>query len=268
MHLRWIQQPPVALPYQVAVARFVSSVNYSGLLFTAPQEGLFFSENKEKSIHGALNALVDGDGDAQVNDTQTITKMVYYEILIGQMKGHVELEFLAVRRLVASKGGFGAFTHLAGFREKLGVKVVRALQLDRDHVTQAAIDVLCALMEPMYDECDLRQEQLNKSSLLSSPKFLEGTNENTQVNEVIDIRYEQTGILERWTQHVSRGTGALVVISVLDLLTFALCAPYSETTDGAHFDSLLIQIAKRGKELFHLLQHPSLSIVKGEPTLT
>jgi len=71
------------------------------------------------------------------------------------------------------------------------------------------------------------------------------------------------GILERWTQHIVRGTGALVVISVLDFLTFALCAPYSETTDGAHFDALLALIATRGKELFRLLQHPSLSVVKG-----
>ena len=69
--------------------------------------------------------------------------------------------------------------------------------------------------------------------------------------------------MERWTQHVLRGTGALVVISVLDFLTFALCAPYSETTDGAHSDALLAIIAKRGKELFRLLQHPSLSVIKG-----
>ncbi len=55
----------------------------------------------------------------------------------------------------------------------------------------------------------------------------------------------------------------MVVISVLDFLTFALCAPYSETTDGAHFDALLGLIAKRGRELFRLLQHPSLSVVKG-----
>ena len=67
---------------------------------------------------------------------------------------------------------------------------------------------------------------------------------------------------------MSRGTGALVVISVLDLLTFALCAPYSETTDGAHFDSLLALVAQRGKELFCLLQHRSLSVVKGNAQFT
>ncbi|KZS16300.1 DnaJ subfamily C member 13 [Daphnia magna] len=226
MHLRWLVQPPSSIPLGVATLRFNCSVNYGGLHFANTQEGIFFSENKEKSIHAALSVLVEEDSSCP------------------QDKANTEEEFLALRRLVATRAGFAAFTHLVGFREKLGLKVVRALQRDRDHVTQAAIDVLCALMEPMYDESDLRQEQLNKSSLLSSPKFLEG-------------------ILERWTQHVLRGTGALVVISVLDFLTFALCAPYSETTDGAHFDALLAMIAKRGKELFRLLQHPSLSVVKG-----
>ena len=86
-------------------------------------------------------------------------------------------------------------------------------------------------------------------------------NKSCDTNDVVDI----AGILERWTQHIVRGTGALVVISVLDFLTFALCAPYSETTDGAHFDALLALIATRGKELFRLLQHPSLSVVKGNP---
>ena len=151
--------------------------------------------------------------------------------------------------------------------------------------------MLCALMEPMYDESDLRQEQLNKSSLLSSAKFLEGpwhrlhflssffwgwplavatflwAAQRRQLvkwkRPVFSLFLYGTGILERWTQHVVRGTGALVVISVLDLLTFALCAPYSETTDGAHFETLLALIAQRGRELFRLLQHPSLSVVKG-----
>lgn len=63
--------------------------------------------------------------------------------------------------------------------------------------------------------------------------------------------------------HVDCGTGALVVASMLDLLTFALCPPYSETTDGAHFDVLLAMTASYGKSLFKLFQHPSLAIVKG-----
>jgi hypothetical protein len=53
------------------------------------------------------------------------------------------------------------------------MKVVKALRREDEGVTHAAIDMVCALMHPMHDNYDLRQEQLNKSSLLSSSKFLE-----------------------------------------------------------------------------------------------
>lgn len=178
MHLRWLVQPPSSIPLGVATLRFNCSVNYGGLHFANTQEGIFFSENKEKSIHAALSVLVEEDSSCpQVHfRRQSFGNLSYQSCQIAdfQDKANTEEEFLALRRLVATRAGFAAFTHLVGFREKLGLKVVRALQRDRDHVTQAAIDVLCALMEPMYDESDLRQEQLNKSSLLSSPKFLEG----------------------------------------------------------------------------------------------
>lgn len=50
---------------------------------------------------------------------------------------------------------------------------------------------------------------------------------------------------------------------MLDFLTFALCVPYSETTDGKQFDILLELVADRGRFLYKLFQHPSLAIVKG-----
>ena len=53
------------------------------------------------------------------------------------------------------------------------MKVVKALNREDEGVTHAAIDMVCALMHPMHDNYDLRQEQLNKSSLLSSNTFLE-----------------------------------------------------------------------------------------------
>lgn len=96
----------------------------------------------------------------------------------------------------------------------------------------------------MHDDYDLRQEQLNKSSLLSSKDFLKS-------------------LLDVLQYHVDCGTGALIVASMLDFLTFALCAPYSETTDGQHFDLLLTMVASYGTSLFKLFQHPSLAIVKG-----
>lgn len=114
-------------------------------------QGLF-TENKDKVILGALNSLVGKELETN---------------------SEVEAQFHALRRLVASRVGFTAFTTLPGFREAIGNKVVKALKRQDYGVTQAAMDCICALMQPMHEDCDLRQEQLNKSSLLSSTKFLE-----------------------------------------------------------------------------------------------
>ncbi|ETN81938.1 hypothetical protein NECAME_00289 [Necator americanus] len=44
-----------------------------------------------------------------------------------------------------------------------------------------------------------------------------------------------------------RGTGWLVIASMLDFLTYAVCAPYSETTGGEQFDQILRLVASRGQ---------------------
>ena len=59
------------------------------------------------------------------------------------------------------------------FREKLGSRIVRALKRNNEGVAHAALDTLCALMVPMHEDGELKQEQINKSSLLSTRKFLE-----------------------------------------------------------------------------------------------
>lgn len=124
-----------------------------------------FTENKDKIILGALNTLISKDLETN---------------------SEIEAQFHALRRLVANKIGFAAFTTLSGFREAVGTKVVKALKKQNSGVTQAAIDCICALMQPMHDDCDLRQEQLNKSSLLSSNKFLESLLE-MWVNHIVSI---------------------------------------------------------------------------------
>lgn len=124
-----------------------------------------FTENKDKIILGALNTLISKDLETNCE---------------------IEAQFHALRRLVASKIGFAAFTTLPGFRETVGTKVVKALKRQNCGVTQAAIDCICALMQPMHDDCDLRQEQLNKSSLLSSNKFLESLLE-MWINHIVSI---------------------------------------------------------------------------------
>ena len=59
------------------------------------------------------------------------------------------------------------------FREIVGKKVIRALKRKDDGISHACVDFLCALMQPMHDNFDIRQEQMNKRSLLSSTGFLE-----------------------------------------------------------------------------------------------
>lgn len=105
----------------------------------------------------------------------------------GNQCSNVELEaqFHTLRRLLASKVGFAAFTNLTGFREAIGVKVVTALKRNDLAVTYAAIDMLNSLMHSMNADFDLKQEQLNKSSLLSSINFLES-------------------LLDMWIKHVVR----------------------------------------------------------------
>uniref|UniRef100_A0A183BLP1 RME-8_N domain-containing protein n=1 Tax=Globodera pallida TaxID=36090 RepID=A0A183BLP1_GLOPA len=96
----------------------------------------------------------------------------------------------------------------------------------------------------MHANYDLRIEQLNKQSLLSSRVFVEH-------------------LLQLVVEHVANGTGALVIASMLDFLTFTVCAPYSETTPGDTFDAILTMVAQRGRTFYKLFQHPSMTIVKG-----
>ena len=210
--LKFLAQQPVGWDFAQAVSRFNANVSYSGLLHAVTAEHLF-AENKEKLISGAINSLITKEGD---QDAITAVEL--------------EQQFHALRRLVASKAGYGCFTTLPGFREKVGWKVARALKRNDDGISHAAIDMLAALMEPMHQDYDLRQEQLNKSSLLSSDKFLDG-------------------LLDMWTGLVVRQQGALVVAGMLDFLTFALCSPYSETTEGKQFDTLLEKVRFMNTEL-------------------
>ena len=156
----------------------------------------------------------------------------------------LEATFHVLRRLLASKVGFAAFTNLPGFREAMGTKVVSSLKRNDPAVSYSAIDMINSLMHSMHSEYDLKQEQLNKSSLLQSKGFLES-------------------LLDMWITHISLGSGALILSAMLDFLTFALCVPYSETTDGKQFDILLEMVASRGRYIYKLYQHPSLAIVKG-----
>ena len=52
-------------------------------------------------------------------------------------------------------------------------QVIKSFKFDDDGASHAAVDLIATLMQPMHDNYNLRQEQLNKASLLSTKAFLE-----------------------------------------------------------------------------------------------
>jgi DnaJ family protein C protein 13 len=81
--LKFLGSPTPEVPYSLAVLRFNMNIEYSGLRNAVSEEG-YFKENKEKLIITALEALLH-HGEETRN--------------AGQLAG----EFMAIRRLVASK---------------------------------------------------------------------------------------------------------------------------------------------------------------------
>lgn len=80
--------------FMSAVEQFNANIGYSGLNHAVSQEGLF-AENKEKLIVQALISLLSKDGDQS-----------------SLSSDEVECQFQSLRRLVASKAGYEAFTEL------------------------------------------------------------------------------------------------------------------------------------------------------------
>ncbi|KAF8365950.1 rme-8 [Pristionchus pacificus] len=228
--MRHIIAPPPGLKRTDLIRRFNANIPYNGLMHAKESEN-FFAENKEKVIVSCLGAVLDE------NYTKDEPNAVH----------KCEVQLCCLRRLFASRAGFHAFTEVHGIREKLGNLVARTLQWKSPEVVfvdHAVVEMLTALMHPMHDGYNLKTEQLNKMSLLSSPQFVEH-------------------LLDLMKTHVERNTGWLVVASMLDFLTYAVCAPFSETTGGDTFDMILKMVAARGRAFYALFQAKSMTIVKG-----
>jgi DnaJ family protein C protein 13 len=88
-----------------------------------------FAENKEKLIINTLSSLRD------LENTNSFTS------------DQIEQEFHTLRRLMASKVGYKAFTNLPRLREVVGKKILKALRKEEDSVTYAAIEFLNSLMQ-------------------------------------------------------------------------------------------------------------------------
>eukprot|EP00731_Ephydatia_muelleri_P020259 Em0012g1084a len=218
-YLRYMINPPPGVTFAESVARFNANVSYNGLNYAVTQDRLF-AENKEKLITQALQTLLQKEGEQSTVSNEEL-----------------EAQFHALRRLVASKAGFEAFTTLPNFKDVMGFKVLKALKRGDEGVTFSCVDFLCALMQPMHDNYDLRYEQLNKSSLLFSAKFVQS-------------------LLDTLKEHIQRVTGALVIRACLTSSPLH-CVHHMEI-----FDVVLGLLTELGRHLFKLFQHPSLAIVK------
>lgn len=237
-HLKAFQTLPFGWTFVDAIYRFNTICAYSGLVHSAPQDNKLFVENKARLIESALMSFIDLGADFGIPIPDMSNQQSEKSL------ADVEQYYQAIRRLVASKAGFALFNQSERFRTYLGKSIIKTIRLNNDAITFAGFDVLCALMQPMHPDCDIRHEQLNKTFLLGTKGFLES-------------------LLDVLRLHVARNSGALVVSSMLDFLTYALCAPYSETTDSACFDTLLNLVATNGRDIYKLFKHPSLAIVKG-----
>lgn len=138
------------------IRRFNSNIPYNGLTYSTPKEGLFTAD-KGRIIIGCLEAVLAESYPKEEADA--VFK--------------IESQLACLHRLFASKSGFQAFTDVNGVREKLGRLVVNVLKWNHEAIDHATVEMLCSLMQPMHANYELRLEQLNKKSLLSSKEFIE-----------------------------------------------------------------------------------------------
>uniref|UniRef100_A0A7E4V2Q6 J domain-containing protein n=1 Tax=Panagrellus redivivus TaxID=6233 RepID=A0A7E4V2Q6_PANRE len=225
--MRHIINVPPGLKRSESIRRFNANIPFNGLTYSQPSEG-FFAENKGRVIVQCLESVL---AETYANtEPDAVNK--------------IESQLACLHRLFASKAGFQAFTAVPGVREKLGTLVINVLKWKHEAIDHATVEMLCSLMQPMHANYELRLEQLNKKSLLSSKEFVEH-------------------LLDLIVNHVDRGTGSLVISAMLDFLTYTVCAPYSETTSGDVFDMILECVAARGRAFYRLFHNPSMTIVKG-----
>lgn len=143
--------PSVGITFDQLVGRFNVNVDYSGLHLRE-----IVDSKETELIHAALNNILTlGAASFEASPAAAIE------------------QFECLRRLLASKVGFEAFTSLEGLRGGLGKRIMSAIRKTSDGVKYAAVDMMGALLKPQHDFYDPAQEQLNKKSLLSSKAFVQ-----------------------------------------------------------------------------------------------
>eukprot|EP00727_Mastigamoeba_balamuthi_P010951 m51a1_g6479 hypothetical protein (2880) ;mRNA; r:107787-117893 len=164
----------------------------------------------------------------------------------------------AMRRLVAVRAVFEAFSDSADLRERVMGVVAQGLASADDVCVLASLEVMASLMVPLF-ELPPPDPRLPPDAPTNA-RTTEDSNKRLLLGSATLVR----AFMSMFAQHVTRGTSPLVIAGCVDILTYVLCEPYAASTDAAQFDDVLAQVAALGRELFKLFheQH-CLSVVRG-----
>ncbi|KAF0992758.1 hypothetical protein HZS_1417, partial [Henneguya salminicola] len=216
------------------IIRFNTNIPYVGFQH-AHSPDYIFGDRKDKIITNAINSLCLLESE--------LKKM---------SSAHIENIFHAFKRLFSSKIGFESFSTIPDLFHKIGGLIIAGCRKNDDAITYSAIEAMNSLLITYHPNPDLYYEQQNKLSILSQGKFIKALLEILKQNIVHIISL----------QNKLKNSGALIISALLDFITFAVCPPFSETTDNDQFNRVIELTAEVGYPLFRLFHHPSSSIIK------
>ncbi|XQJ29071.1 endosomal trafficking protein RME-8, putative [Leishmania guyanensis] len=218
---------------------FNTNVPRTGLTWSENRDGLF-SENREKLIFNAVEAVLGHF--SWVKPSSSKTKQDNNGggggVTLDAVHQHFIVEqFQALGRLSVSRVGYSSIALVPSLFKSVGVYSVQALRLNNLAISFAVIEFLNTLMTPFHNHYEIEHESINKNRLLSAEGFIRS-------------------LMEVLRDHIPNESASLLVLELLFFFEFALCPPYSTTTDPAHFKRLLGDLVDiLGRHLFDLLSH-------------
>lgn len=227
--------PAVAAGLLASLEFFNANVPRTGLTWSENKDGIF-AENREKLIYTALEAVLAHF--SWVKASSTSVPLPASASTLDAADPHFVIEqFQALGRLSVSRVGFSSVALVPALFKAVGIYSVQALRLNNLAVSFAVMEFLNTLMTPFHNHYEVEHESINKNRLLSAEGFVRS-------------------LLEVLRDHIPSETASLLVLELLFFFEFALCPPYSETTDPAHFRRVLRDMVDIvGRELFTLLSH-------------
>nr|VDZ46862.1 endosomal_trafficking_protein_RME-8_putative/GeneDB:LmjF.30.2210 [Leishmania donovani] len=219
---------------------FNANVPRTGLTWSENRDGLF-SENREKLIFNAVEAVLKHftwvkPSASDANEGSSSGSSGSSGVTLDAVNQHFIVEqFQALGRLSVSRVGFSSIALVPSLFKSVGVYSVQALRLNNLAVSFAVIEFLNTLMTPFHNHYEIEHESMNKNRLLSAEGFIRS-------------------LMEVLRDHIPNESASLLVLELLFFFEFALCPPYSNTTDPAHFKRILGDLVDiLGRHLFELL---------------